>query len=215
MQLDTAERGFSFQSDGPLDMRMSEEGITAADVVNTATEEELADIFFHLGEERGARRIARLIVETRKEKPIETTRHLAEVVHKVIPKRPQDRIDPATKSFQGLRIYVNDELGELNKVLNTAERLLPARGRLVVVSFHSLEDRAVKRFLKHHSGQISKGSRHMPETQKEEITPIFEVPERKGLVATEEEIAVNPRARSARLRYAIRTEANPYSEGNA
>lgn len=204
MQIDQPERGFSFMSDGPLDMRMSGEGTSAADIVNTASEAELADILFHYGEERASRRIARAIVKARAEAPIDRTRALARIVESCLPRPKPGQSHPATRSFQALRIAVNDEFGELIEGLEAAERALKPGGRLAVVSFHSLEDRVVKRFLQHRSGGAGRGSRHAPETA--EDAPRFEAVA-KSIEADAEEQARNPRSRSARLRVARRTDA--------
>ena len=202
MQLDSADRGFSFRLDGPLDMRMSDEGASAADVINSASERALADIIFTLGEERYSRSVARAIVKARAEAPIETTRRLAETVASVVRSRA-DEIHPATRAFQALRIYVNDELGELVKALQAAERILKTGGRFVAVSFHSLEDRIVKTFLADRS-QTRAGSRHAPELDRP--PPTFRTLTKRPVVADDNEIARNPRARSAKLRAAERTE---------
>lgn len=202
-QLDEGARGFSFRFDAPLDMRMSKHGQTAADVVNTADETEIADILFHLGEERMARRIARAITAARAEAPIETTFQLRAIVHSVIHPRHDDRIDPATKTFQALRIHVNNELGELDAALKSSVKLLKPSGRLVVVSFHSLEDVRVKTYLRLRSSAAPRPSRFLPDSG--EVTALFDIPEKSGLKAGDDEIALNPRARSARLRYGIRT----------
>jgi len=207
MQLDRPERGFSFQADGPLDMRMGgEDGSeSAADVVNSCSEEELADIIYFYGEERRARAVARAIVAARREAPITRTSQLAGIVARVV--RSQPGHHPATRSFQALRIHVNDELGELQRGLAAAERLLKPEGRLAVVSFHSLEDRVVKRFLDRRSGKQAGASRHMPEPTAAPRAPSF-LPLHKGaLTAGSEEAATNPRARSAKLRAARRTAA--------
>ena len=206
IQLSTPQRGFSFMHDGPLDMRMSKEGISARDVVNKAGEKELADIIFNYGEERASRQIAKKIVTVRKETPLETTKDLARVVHSVLPMHGGMKTDTATRTFQALRIYVNDELGELERALAAAERLLNPDGRIVVVSFHSLEDWRVKNFLKEKSGRTANASRHMP-VVKDARKPSFAMEENNGLKPTDEETARNPRARSARLRYALRTTA--------
>lgn len=207
MQLDTPERGFSFQADGPLDMRMSGEGETAADIVNTRSEAELADILFFLGEERRARAVARAIVAARTIKPITRTLELAALIARVV--RGQPGHHPATRSFQALRLEVNDELGELRRGLAAAERLLKPGGRLAVVTFHSLEDREVKRFLDRRQGKGPGVSRHSPGAPPPP-PPSF-VPLHKGALApTEAEIAANPRARSAKLRAAARTDAQPW-----
>ncbi|WP_181257041.1 16S rRNA (cytosine(1402)-N(4))-methyltransferase RsmH [Pseudaminobacter soli (ex Li et al. 2025)] len=205
MQLDQAERGFSFRSDGPLDMRMAQQGVSAADVVNRFKAGDLARIFGFLGEERHAGRIARMIEKRRASQPFERTRDLAEAIADTVGRNPKDKIHPATRVFQALRIYVNDELGELARALFAAERALKPGGRLVVVTFHSLEDRIVKRFIADRSGTAA-GSRYLPETQVKSAT--FE--KSGGAVGpTERETEANPRARSAKLRAAIRTEAPP------
>ncbi|MBC7831184.1 MAG: 16S rRNA (cytosine(1402)-N(4))-methyltransferase RsmH [Hyphomicrobium sp.] len=208
MQLDQAERGFSFQADGPLDMRMSSSGPSAADIVNEADEEDLARILYLLGEERRSRVIARLIVKARGEDgPITTTRALAELVTRAVGGRRGDPQHPATQTFQALRIYVNDELGELARALAAAERTLKPGGRLVVVTFHSLEDRIVKRFLQERAGKESRGSRHLPEQSVKFAAPSFEIVNSRPLTPSKAELEVNPRARSARLRAAVRTPA--------
>jgi len=206
-QIDEPERGFSFRFDGPLDMRMGRDGPTAADVVNTAEEGELADIIFHYGEERMARRVARAIVAARKTAPIERTKQLADIVRAVVPKGKGDAIDPATRTFQALRIHVNDELGELRRGLAAAESLLKPGGRLAVVSFHSLEDREVKTFLKERSSPPPSPSRHAPALAADVRSPSFRLLSRKPIVPAEAESHHNPRARSARLRAAERTMA--------
>lgn len=205
MQLDEAERGFSFRHDGPLDMRMAQDGLTAADVVNTFKAGDLARIFGLLGEERHAGRIARMIEKRRAARPFLRTRDLAEAIEATIGRHPKDKIHPATRSFQGLRIFVNDELGELARALFAAERALKPGGRLAVVTFHSLEDRIVKRFFADRSGREG-GSRHLPEVKVQEPTFTDII---KPVAAGEDEIAVNPRARSARLRAGSRTHAAP------
>lgn len=203
MQLDEPERGFSFRHDGPLDMRMAKAGPSAADVVNTFKSGDLARIFGFYGEERHAGRIARAIEARRDERPFATTGELSRLIERVVGKRPGDRIHPATRVFQALRIFVNDELGELCRALFAAERALKPGGRLAVVSFHSLEDRIVKRFIAARSSAAS-GSRHMPAAGGP--APSFE---RFGgaQAATDEEARANPRARSAKLRAARRTGA--------
>ncbi len=201
-QLDDAARGFSFRTDGPLDMRMGDDGPTAADILNELPEEELADIIFRYGEERHSRRIARAIVAARRVAPITRTLQLAEIVRGVV-HRANDGIDPATRTFQALRIYVNDELGELQRGLVAAERLLRQGGRLAVVSFHSLEDREVKSFLRARAGAEDRGSRHLP--ARNTRAPSFTLLSRRAIRPTEDECAANPRARSARLRAAERT----------
>ncbi|MDR6264128.1 16S rRNA (cytosine(1402)-N(4))-methyltransferase RsmH [Roseobacter sp. N2S] len=205
MQIDQAERGFSFQKDGPLDMRMSQSGQTAADVVNTASEAELADIFFQYGEERASRRIATAVVAARKQAPILTTARLVEVIESTMPKGKPGMAHPATRTFQALRIAVNDELGQLVRGLYAAESVLAAGGVLAVVTFHSLEDRIVKRFLAARAGMTPKGNRWAPEENR--IEPQFELLGRKAITADKDELAVNPRSRSAKLRLARRTDA--------
>jgi 16S rRNA (cytosine1402-N4)-methyltransferase len=206
MQFDEAARGFSFRAEGPLDMRMEECGQSAADIIASADEETLADIFYHYGEERAARRIARAIVHDRKLAPIATTRALASLIERIAPARPGDTIHPATKSFQALRIAVNDELGELVAALHGAERALGEGGRLAVVSFHSLEDRIVKAFLAARSGRGETGSRRLP-GEAAPPAPTFICEGRQPLTPSREEVAANPRARSAKLRLATRTAA--------
>ncbi|MCW5701519.1 MAG: 16S rRNA (cytosine(1402)-N(4))-methyltransferase RsmH [Xanthobacteraceae bacterium] len=203
MQLDQAERGFSFRFDGPLDMRMGQEGPTASDVVARASEADLANIIYIFGEERNSRRIARAVVAARKEAPIVTTRALAELVAKVVRAKPNE-IHPATRTFQALRIFVNEELDELHAALSAAERVLKPGGRLVVVSFHSLEDRIVKNFLSQR-GKAAAGSRHLPEVA--QAAPSFEILTKRPITPGEAEVAANPRARSAKLRAAERTAA--------
>jgi 16S rRNA (cytosine1402-N4)-methyltransferase len=204
-QLDEAARGFSFSLDGPLDMRMSAEGESAAELVNRLPEDELADIIWRYGEERHARRIARAIVAARAVEPISRTLELAAVVRKVVRKSP-DGIDPATRTFQALRIQVNDEIGELRRGLAAAERLLAPGGWLAVVSFHSLEDREVKDFLRRRSGEAGRGSRHRPDDSMQRL-PSFRLAAKKAIKPGEAELRANPRARSARLRAAQRLDA--------
>jgi 16S rRNA (cytosine1402-N4)-methyltransferase len=205
MQLDQAIRGFSFRNDGPLDMRMAGDAgdESAADIVNSASETRIADILYHYGEERLSRVIARAIVADRQEMPFTTTRQLSEMIGRIIRTKPGD-IHPATRSFQALRIAVNDELGELARALHAAERLLKPGGRLAVVSFHSLEDRIVKVFFAARAGKVG-GSRHAPVIAQQVAT--FRVEGKWPVTAGEAELHVNPRARSAKLRAAIRTEA--------
>ena len=206
MQIDQAERGFSFQKDGPLDMRMSGKGASAADVVNRLKMGDLARIFNFLGEERHAGRIARMIEKRRAIQPFTRTLDLANAIEALVGRNPRDRIHPATRVFQALRVFVNDELGELARALLAAERVLKPGGRLVVVTFHSLEDRMVKRFFADRAGGRA-GSRHMPEVA--ERLPSF-TPAVKGAVGpSAEEEAHNPRARSAKLRAGLRTQNPP------
>jgi 16S rRNA (cytosine1402-N4)-methyltransferase len=202
MQLDQAERGFAFSLDGPLDMRMAQEGESAADFLNSADEETIADVLFQYGEERQSRRVARAIVAAR---PLETTGQLAHVVRKALGHRPGAPKDPATRSFQAVRIHVNAELDELNAGLTAAEALLAPGGRLAVVSFHSLEDRIVKNFLREASGAVANTSRHIPAAPSA-FAPTF-ADLGKAQRASEAELARNPRARSATLRAATRTAA--------
>jgi 16S rRNA (cytosine1402-N4)-methyltransferase len=207
MQLDEAARGFSFRNDGPLDMRMGHDGVTAADVIAKASETELANIIYIFGEERHSRAIARAIVAARKQAPVMTTRTLADIVARVLRSKPGE-IHPATRTFQALRIFVNRELEELHLALAAAERVLKPGGRLAVVSFHSLEDRMVKNFL----GQRAKaagGSRHQPAVAK--VPPSFVVLTKRPVTPGKDEIAANPRARSAKLRAAMRTGAPAYA----
>ena len=221
MQLDDPERGFSFRFDGPLDMRMGGAGETAADVVNTASEEDLATIIYTLGEERASRRVARAIVIARTDAPITRTGQFADIVRSAVPKSKASKsksgaktIDPATRTFQAFRIYVNDELGELERGLSAAEVLLKPGGRLCVVSFHSLEDRLVKDFLKSRSGEAPRASRHAPDGGESGLAPSFKLLNRGAIKSDEAEIAINPRARSARLRWAVRTEAQAWPPNN-
>lgn len=205
-QLDQDERGFSFMRDGPLDMRMGQTGPPAADIVNTWSEADLAQLIRALGEDRQAKRIARAIVRRRDEAPFSTTLDLADTIETAVGGRRGQRTHPATQTFQALRMLVNDELGELARALAAAERVLKPGGRLVVVCFHSLEDRIVKTFVRTHAGETSGGSRHRPVSEPGPA-PSFTMPERKAIEPTEQEIAANPRARSAKLRLAVRTEA--------
>jgi 16S rRNA (cytosine1402-N4)-methyltransferase len=204
-QIDDPARGFSFRGDGPLDMRMGQDGLSAADIVNDWPEADIADAIYQLGEERLSRRVARAIVAARAEKRIERTGELASLVRSCVP-RSKDGIDPATRTFQALRMAANDELGELARGLAAAERMLKPGGRLAVVSFHSLEDRAVKEFLKKRSGGEDRGSRYLP-AKAAPRAPSFALVGRKGAKAGAAEIARNPRARSATLRVAERTSA--------
>ncbi|MEO1641845.1 MAG: 16S rRNA (cytosine(1402)-N(4))-methyltransferase RsmH [Pseudomonadota bacterium] len=205
-QIDEAERGFSFMRDGPLDMRMGRSGPSAADVVNTMDERDLFTIIRQLGEEKQARRISGAIVARRAEKPFQTTLDLAETIETAVGGRRGRKTHPATLTFQALRMFVNDELGELARGLAAAERMLAPGGRLVVVTFHSLEDRLVKTFMRVRSGLGGGGSRYLPEREKGP-EPTFFMPSKKAVEPSDSETAANPRARSARLRLAIRTEA--------
>ncbi|MEO8321149.1 MAG: 16S rRNA (cytosine(1402)-N(4))-methyltransferase RsmH [Bradyrhizobium sp.] len=209
MQLDQAARGFSFRLGGPLDMRMGHDGPTAADVVAKASEAELANIIYIFGEERYSRAVARAIVAARKEAPIETTKALADIVSKVVHAKPNE-IHPATRTFQGLRIFVNGELDELHLALAAAERVLKPGGRLVVVSFHSLEDRIVKDFF-NARGKTGGGSRHLPEMA--QTAPSFQILTKRPVTPGDAEVAANPRARSAKLRAAERTAAPAHAAG--
>jgi len=218
-QLDDAARGFSFQAEGPLDMRMGADGPSAADAVNALPEKELARIIYEYGDERASRAIARAIVAARGEEAIETTQQLAEIVRRAVARRTRgasarrgkSRIDPATRTFQALRIHVNDELGELSRGLAAAEALLKPGGRLVVVSFHSLEDRSVKSFFSARCGSRARPSRHQPSPSSRgtarEAAPTFHLLHRGMVKPSAAEITRNPRARSARMRAAIRTDA--------
>lgn len=203
MQIDRAERGFSFQKDGALDMRMSQNGLSAADILNTFGEREIADIIYKYGEERFSRRIAAAVVEQRKTAPFKTTLEFADLIRRTVPHKRED-IDPATRSFQALRIYVNDELGQLESGLSAAHDLLKAGGRMAIVSFHSLEDRIVKTFMQEKSGKTANPSRYMPVVEKQAAT--LKTITKKPILPTESETKFNPRARSARLRVAEKTE---------
>jgi 16S rRNA (cytosine1402-N4)-methyltransferase len=208
MQLDEPERGFSFRNDGPLDMRMGGEGLSAADLVNAASERDLALIITTLGEERFARNVARAIVKARAQAPITTTRQLADIIANVVRSRPGE-LHPATRTFQALRMFVNDELGELTQALAAAEQMLKPGGRLAVISFHSLEDRIVKTFFTER-GRVRAGSRHQPEAM--QAAPSLNILTRKPVVADDDEVTRNPRSRSAKLRAAERTEAAPHPD---
>ena len=202
MQLDQAERGFSFLRDGPLDMRMGADGPSAADLLNSADESQIADVLYHYGEERASRRIAKAIVAAR---PLDTTAQLAEVISSQLPRPKPGQSHPATRSFQAIRIWVNDEFGQLAEGLAAAERALKPGGKLAVVSFHSLEDRVVKRFLQSRSATAGGGSRHAPVSHVD--APTFTMPHRRAIGADDAELAINPRSRSAFLRVVIRTDA--------
>jgi 16S rRNA (cytosine1402-N4)-methyltransferase len=205
MQLDLAERGFSFMRDGPLDMRMSQDGPSAADIVNTAEEGMLANILFHYGEERASRRIATAILREREMEPITTTLRLAGIIEGCLPRSKPGQSHPATRSFQAIRIAVNDEYGELFRGLMAAERALKPGGQLAVVTFHSVEDRMVKRFLTARSGAGGNANRYAPELN---VVPAqFAVRSRKAIGPDEQELQDNPRSRSAKLRVAVRTDA--------
>lgn len=202
MQLDQAERGFSFLRDGPLDMRMGQDGPSAAELLNSAEESVIADVLYHYGEERAARRIARAILAAR---PLTRTAELAEVVASCLPRPKPGQSHPATRSFQAIRIWVNDEFGQLVAALSAAERALKPGGRLAVVSFHSLEDRIVKRFMQARSNSAGGGSRHAP--VQDAAPAAFTLPFRRAIGPDPQEEAANPRARSALLRVAVRTDA--------
>lgn len=206
-QLDEPDRGFSFRHDGPLDMRMGREGPTAADLVNTLAESELADVLFRFGEERASRRIARAIVRARDQVPITRTAVLADIIRRALPGQAGG-IDPATRSFQALRIHVNDELGEIERALDRAAALLAPGGRLVVVAFHSLEDRLVKRFMQHAAGRDPAPSRHDPGGLSRAAPSRFRLLTPRALRPGTAEVTRNARARSARLRALERTEGD-------
>ncbi len=214
MQFDQADRGFSFRASGPLDMRMEKSGASAADLVNEGEEGELADIIWRYGEERRSRRVARAIVEARRTKRIDTTGELAEIVRRAVGPQGRDESDPATRTFQALRIAVNDELGELERGLAAAEQVLAPGGRLAVVSFHSLEDRAVKEFVRARAGRTPGPSRHAPPSAAGHATTLRDL-SRKPVLPSEAEVAANPRARSARLRVAEKLGPREGSSGNS
>ena len=207
MQLDEPERGFSFMKEGPLDMRMGKEGPSASDIVNELSAGELAEIIGKLGDEGRSRAIAKAIVARRSEAPIETTKELSDIVARVLGRKRDEAKHPATRTFQALRLYLNDELDELARGLSAAERLLKAGGRLVVVTFHSLEDRIAKRFFASRSTPAPRGSRHLPETSDAAFAPSFRLLNRHPIEPNQSEIRRNPRARSARLRAVERTAA--------
>ena len=214
MQFDEAARGFSLRFDAPLDMRMGGSGRSAADILRDEDEATIADILFHFGEERAARRIARAIVADRETKPFTSTLELAGMIARVAPARRGELTHPATRAFQALRIAVNDELGELARGLFAAELLLKAGGRLVVVTFHSLEDRIVKQFFAARSGRGRAASRRLP-GEPVEAEPTFDVPRGQPIEASEAETHANPRSRSAKLRFGIRTSAPPRGRDEA
>ena len=205
MQIDQPERGFSFQTEGPLDMRMAASGLTAADVVNTLDEEPLANILYDLGDEKRSRAIARAIVRQRETAPLKTTLDLARLVSRVLGGRRDDGRHPATRSFQALRIHVNNELGELRAALEATEAILKPGGRIVVVTFHSLEDRIVKQFFTERIGsKAGQGSRHLPPAAGAALAPSFRIINQRALRPSQPELDANPRARSAKLRAGIR-----------
>ncbi len=210
-QIDQAERGFSFMRDGPLDMRMEQRGPSAADAVNLLSEKDLASIFHFYGEEPASRRIAKFIVKRRDEEKFTRTLDLANLIESSVGGRRGKKTHPATRVFQALRLYVNDELGELVRALVASEEIITSGGRLVVVTFHSLEDRIVKTFLRERGGAMGGGSRHAPEAPAGK-SPTFELVARKAIDPTDEEVAGNPRSRSSKLRWAIRTDAPTWGE---
>ncbi|MEI8320873.1 MAG: 16S rRNA (cytosine(1402)-N(4))-methyltransferase RsmH [Alphaproteobacteria bacterium] len=207
-QLDQADRGFSFQKDGPLDMRMEKSGVTAAQVVNTYSEERLAHIIWSYGDEKKSKQIAKRIVNDRVKTPFTSTLQLAKVIHETLGHKDPRKIDPATKTFQALRIFVNEEMGSLKKGLRAAEKILNPGGHLIVVSFHSLEDREVKTFLQTRSGKKSNPSRYDPRPNTPDSLPsTFQLIDKKSMAPSMKEVRDNPRSRSAKLRWALRTTA--------
>ncbi|MGB1036135.1 MAG: 16S rRNA (cytosine(1402)-N(4))-methyltransferase RsmH [Candidatus Puniceispirillales bacterium] len=204
-QLDDADRGFSFRFDGPLDMRMEKSGTDASDFINTASEKDIADILWQFGEERASRRIARAIIDAREETGITTTFQLAKIIRAVMPRPKPGQIDPATRSFQAIRIYINNELEEIRAALPAAMASLKPGGKLAVVAFHSLEDRLVKTFIMNEAGKAPRPSRHLPDL--EEHPPRLKMITRKPIIPSDDEMHRNPRSRSARLRIAERTDA--------
>jgi 16S rRNA (cytosine1402-N4)-methyltransferase len=211
MQLDTTERGFSFLRDGPLDMRMEKKGPSASEIVNGLPEEELSKLIFQYGGERKSRRIAKAIVENRKKQPFTRTLELADTVSHIV-RRSKDGIHPATRTFQALRIFVNDELNELAKGLSSAESMLSEKGRLVIASFHSLEDQVVKKFLREKSGLTPRPSRHQPILEEIKPPKTFKIINKRVITPTKQEMLANPRARSARLRVAEKQTAKPIQQ---
>ena len=206
VQLDQPERGFSFRLDGPLDMRMEKTGDDASDVVNRYSETQIADILWKFGEEKASRRIAKAIVAARAEAPILRTSQLVQIIHSVMPRPKPGQADSATRSFQALRIYVNQELAQLEQALHASQLALKPGGVLAVVSFHSLEDRIVKQFIKHRSGRAPNPNKHMPQPEHQPAA-LFSISSARPTLPSEEEVATNPRARSAKLRVAWRTDA--------
>lgn len=204
-QLDDANRGFSFRHDGPLDMRMEKSGADASNFINSASEKDIADVLWQFGEERASRRIARAIINARNETEITTTFQLAQIIRSVMPRPKPGQIDSATRSFQAIRIYVNNELEEIRAALPAAMTCLKPGGRLAVVAFHSLEDRLVKTFIMNEAGKAPRPSRHLPD--RPDDAPRLNIITRKPVMPTDEEMKLNPRARSARLRVAERTSA--------
>jgi 16S rRNA (cytosine1402-N4)-methyltransferase len=207
MQLDSSDRGFSFNKDGPLDMRMNSSGKTAAEFINLIKEEDLADIIYNYGDERKSRKIARYIVEHRSIKPIETTLQLAEIVSKANPKKHNHKKHPATKTFQAIRIYLNDELNELFDGLSGAEKSLNIDGKMCIVTFHSTEDKIVKNYFNKSSGNNTSSYKNLPTIKNDSLASL--IPFKKAIKATDEEINLNIRARSAKLRYAKKTSTEP------
>ena len=204
-QIDDAERGFSFRFDGPLDMRMEKSGTNASDFINTATEKDIADVLWQFGEERASRRIARAVIRAREEAEITSTFQLAKVIRAVMPRPKPGQIDPATRSFQAIRIHINNELDEIRTALPAAMACLKPGGRLAVVAFHSLEDRLVKTFIMNEAGKAPRPSRHVPDVP--EHAPRLNMITRKPVTPSEDEMNLNPRSRSSRLRVAERTDA--------
>ncbi len=213
MQVDTAERGFSFMYDGPLDMRMGNDGANVADFINSAEEEEIANIIYKYGDERKSRRIAKAIIFNRDDEPITRTKQLADIVAKAVGRGKKDTINPATRTFQALRIFINDELGELEKALESSERILSAGGRIAIITFHSGEDRIVKEYFNSKSGKNTGYSRHYPVPEKEAIEPVFRLVTKKAISPSEDEVSINSRSRSAKLRVAEKTNSTSSGGG--